>query len=85
MPFIKGALRGFWIKKFKLGFVIFTGKKKYLSFPYWGKSELFSEENKVPRTLFEARKVAGSATYKQSETVLNCAVLYVRLFSRENK
>ena len=25
-------------------------------------------ENKVPRTLFEARKVAGSAKYKQSKT-----------------
>ena len=24
-------------------------------------NKLFSEENKVPRTLFEARKVAGSA------------------------
>ena len=28
-------------------------------------NKLFLEENKVPRTLFEARKVAGSATYKQ--------------------
>ena len=26
---------------------------------------MFSEESKVPRALFEARKVAGSATYKQ--------------------
>ena len=26
-------------------------------------NQLFSEENKVPRTQFEARKVAGSATY----------------------
>ena len=31
--------------------------------------KLFSEENKVPGTLFEAKKVAGSATYKQSKTV----------------
>ena len=31
--------------------------------------KLVSEENKVPRTLLEARKVAGSATYKQSKTV----------------
>ena len=38
-------------------------------------NKLFSEENKVPRILFEARKVAGSATYKQSETVWNCVVL----------
>ena len=27
-----------------------------------------SEENKVPRTLFEVRNVAGSTTYKQSKT-----------------
>ena len=27
-------------------------------------NKLLSEENKVPRTLFEARKVAGSATCK---------------------
>ena len=34
-----------------------------------GKSpHLFSEENKVLRRLFEARKMAGSATYKQSKT-----------------
>ena len=32
-------------------------------------NKLFSEENKVPRTLCEARKVAGSAKYKQSKTV----------------
>ena len=28
-----------------------------------------SEENMVPRALFEAREVTGSATYKQSKTV----------------
>ena len=28
-------------------------------------NKLYSEENKVPRSLFEARQVAGSATYKQ--------------------
>ena len=33
------------------------------------------EENKVPRTLFEARKVAGSATCKQSKTIWKCGVL----------
>ena len=43
-------------------------------------NKLFSEENKVPRTLYEARKVAGSATYKQSkvkqyEIVLSFKVL----------
>ena len=32
-------------------------------------NKLLLEENKVPRTLFEARKVAGSATYKHSQTV----------------
>ena len=32
-------------------------------------NKLFLEENKVIRTLFEARKVAGSATYKQSQPV----------------
>ena len=36
-------------------------------------NKLFSEENKVPRNLFEARKVAGSAKCKQSMTV--CTVL----------
>ena len=39
---------------------------------YWS-NELFSEENEAP--LFEARKVAGSATYKQSKTVWNCFVV----------
>ena len=39
-------------------------------------NKLFSVGNKVPRTLFEARKVAGSATCKQSKTVLNCVVLW---------
>ena len=35
----------------------------------------FSDENNVSRTLLEARKVAGSATCKQSKTVWNCFVL----------
>ena len=35
---------------------------------------MFSEENKVPRKLFEVRKVAGSAKCKQSKTVCNCIV-----------
>ena len=30
-------------------------------------NKLFSEENKIPRTLFEARKVAGPTAYKQSK------------------
>ena len=37
--------------------------------------KLFSEENKVLRTLSEAREMAGSAKYKQSKTVWNCVVL----------
>ena len=30
------------------------------------KQAVYSEENKVPRTLFDVREVAGSATYKQN-------------------
>ena len=37
---------------------------------------MFSEENKVPRTLLEAGKVAGSATYKHSRAVKYYLVLY---------
>ena len=46
---------------------------KYKFFHEWI-NKLFSEENQV-RTLFEARKVAGSAIYKQSKTEWNCVVL----------
>ena len=45
---------------------------KYKFFHEWI-NKLFSEENQV-RTLFEARKVAGSAIYKQSKTEWNCVV-----------
>ena len=38
-------------------------------------NKLFSEENKSPTTPFEARKMAGSATYRQSKTVWICVVL----------
>ena len=41
------------------------------------------QENSVPRTLFEDRKVAGSAEYKQSKMVWNCVELKVSLFSHE--
>ena len=34
-------------------------------------SKLFPEDIKVTRTLLEARKVAGSATYKQYDIVLS--------------
>ena len=37
-------------------------------------NKLLSEEDKVPGTLFEARRVAGSATHKQSKTVWNSVV-----------
>ena len=45
--------------------------------------KLFSEDNKVPRTLVEARKVAGSAKHKQNKTVgkLCCPLESVCLFS----
>ena len=47
------------------------------SLPHKVFSEISSHEEtsalyKVPRTLFEAREVAGSATYKQSKTVSTC-------------
>ena len=38
-------------------------------------NKLFSEENKLPITLFGARKEAGSAKYKQIERVWICVVL----------
>ena len=44
-------------------------------FFFYDWNKLFSEENQVPETLFEVRKVAGSATYKQSTTLWNCVVL----------
>ena len=39
-------------------------------------NKLFSELSEVPRTMFVARKVAGSATCKQSKTIWSCVVLY---------
>ena len=41
-------------------------------------------ENEVPRTLYEAREVAGSTKYKQSKTAWNCIIRSVFLFSDEN-
>ena len=38
-------------------------EKKYIDFVHKWISKLFSEGNKVPGTLFEATRVAGSATY----------------------
>ena len=38
-------------------------------------NQLISAENKVPIMVFEGKKMAGSATCKQSETVLSCVVL----------
>ena len=44
-------------------------KKQHQYFTITYQKDLFSEENKVPRTLFEARNAAGSATHKQMKTV----------------
>ena len=49
-------------------------KYKFFFFHNWI-NKLFSEENNVLKTLFEAREVAGSGKYKQSKTVWNCVVL----------
>ena len=38
-------------------------------------NKLFSEEDKTSRAQSEAKKVAGSAKYKQSKTVWNFVVL----------
>ena len=40
--------------------------EKYKFFYNWA-NKLFKEEDKVPTILYDARKVAGSATYKQSK------------------
>ena len=48
-------------------------------------NKLFSEENKVPRTLFELERRQGPP-HKQSETVWKCCPLRsVCLFRQENK
>ena len=47
-------------------------------------NKLFSEENKVPRDLFEAIQVAGSAKYKQRCSYLS-SVCLLSPFSPENK
>ena len=43
--------------------------------PTTEKTSCSQRKIKSPGTLFEARKVAGSATYKQSQTVWNDVVL----------
>ena len=48
---------------------------RYIYFLHTWINKLFSEENDDRRTLFAARKVAGSATCKQSKTVWNFVVL----------
>ena len=78
LPILKGALCSFGEKKIRvLTFTILIRWYKLgdiYHFYVWLK-KLFSEGNKVPWTLFEARKVAGSATYKHNETAWNCVVL----------
>ena len=68
---LKGALRSFWEE-------IHTNSEIKKKIIHNWINKLFSEENKVPRTLFEARKLAESATYKQSKTAWNCVVLWVQ-------
>ena len=70
IPFIKGALCSFVVQT--QDFDIYNINDVIIQ--TW-KSELFSKDNKVPRTQFEARKVVGYATYKQSKTVWNCVIL----------
>ena len=51
-------------------------------------NKLLSEENDVPGTLFEARKVAGSTRNTHTETTWNCVVLqdqFVEVLSIMNK
>ena len=55
------------------------------NFPNKWINKLFSEENKVPRTLFEARKLAGSAIYKQSKRVWINRQTHGHDFSDEKK
>ena len=43
--------------------------QKYVFFFHKWINKLLTEEDKVHRTLFEARKVAGSAIYKQNKTL----------------
>ena len=65
-------------KKFKLRNIILqylwstnSNSQMFVFFLNWI-NKLFSEENKVPKTLFEARKLAGSATYKQWNSMKLC-------------
>ena len=55
----------------------YWNKHRHISFPITEQGE----ENKVCGTLFEARKVAGSATNEQSKTWWNCLLSSVCLFS----
>ena len=58
-------------EKFRLRSLIFTNADFFFFFPLdnWI-NELISEETKVPRTLFEAINVAGSAKYKLSHNTV---------------
>ena len=53
-----------------------TKFKKNTYFPSLNKHAIL-RENQVPRTPFEARIVAGSATYKQSKTNWNWQFIYL--------
>ena len=71
MFYLKFALYRFG--KYICTILIRSDSEIYIFFSQVNK-KLFSEENKVPRTLFEAKKVAGSTTYKQSQQY-KCVVL----------
>ena len=62
------------LKKIKIRILIFTKLYKLRNIYIFHKwiNKLFSEENKVLWTPFEARVVAGSAKYKQSTSVKLC-------------
>ena len=51
---------------------------KYLFFPLFERTSCSQKKISGPRTLFEARKVAGSATYKQSKTVRNWVSVFIQ-------
>ena len=78
---IKGALCSLEeeIKTQNINIYSITEVNKCVTFHNWI-NNMFLEENKVPRTLFEERKVAESATYKQTyKTVWNCVCLFGHL------
>ena len=64
-------LKGQYVVLEKLNIHDITEAMIYFFLHHWT-NEVFSEENKIPRTQFEARTMAGSATYTHSKKVWNC-------------